>query len=408
MFSAKKLLSCCGAIFTDPEPKTQYYYDLKNKRWLEVTPIKRLPYGLCLYRVKDEPDEDQVLTTCSDSYLLFDNTDQIPDEELWRNNLAQKSGVDVYYEGKWVQGEVAWIKEDIIPGVLNVGHRHSVKWIGYFYRESRALAPFSTCTVQLTQAELEQKRKNDLLRAEQEKVLDARIAEWKSFLLGRGYQVKHPSGINQDFFRFIDSRLLFNSFIKGEIPSLLKENQELPLPEEEWNTLSPLQKCYIWLAAYRQFEVVYIQTSGTPSEGIFTFKEADAFFNIKVQGASFARLKVSNECRSIELSKNNQNEFELSGATLETPLFRSVSGAKLSLETDGNRVIYSMAMMTNQARQLWRAIENEHAVSWLADGHVVLAGHLWMPSCIVREEELIPPPMLYVLPGYLTPSWLKN
>lgn len=392
MFSAKKILSCCGAIFSDPPQKTQYYYDLKNKRWLEVTPIKRLPYDLCLYRVKDEPDEDQVLVTCSDSYLLFDNTEQIPHEELWRNNLAQKSNIDVYYEGKWVQGEVAWTKEDIIPGVLNVSHHNSAQWIGYFYRESRALAPFSTYTVGLTQVELEQKRKNDLIHVEQEKVLNVRIAEWKSRLLTWEYQNK------QSFFRFIDSRSLYKSFNKGEIPYLLISEgcltKELPLPEEEWHTLSPLQKCYIWLAAYSHFEVVYIQTSGTPIEGTFTFKEADAFFNIKVQGASFARLKVSNECKSIELSKNNQGEFELSGATLETPLFRSVSGAKLFLETDGKRVIYSMAIMASQTRRLWGAIKNEHAVSWLADGHVVLAGHLWMPSYIVREEDLISPPML--------------
>ncbi len=390
MFSAKKILSCCGAIFPDPPQKTQYYYDLKNKRWLEVTPIKRLPYDLCLYRVKDEPDEDQVLVTCPDSYLLFDDTKIVPEEETWRNELREKSEVDVRYGGDWFKGSVIWTKEDIIPGVLNINHRRENRWIGYFYLESRLLAPYLTHTPKLTEADLEKERKFDLLYTEQQKIIDSRIAEWNSKLSRWQHQKYYAT--QKNLFHFIDTRFVFKSFNKGEIPSILTEEQKKMVVGEEWNGLSTFQKCYVWLAAYPDFEVVYIQTNGMPAEKKFTFKEADGFFNIKVQGASFAWLNVSDQfesCDPIKLIQNSQGDFELPGATLETPLFKATAGAKLFIETDGTNVSYTMLIMSSQTRKLWVSFKNDYAVSWLADGNVVMAGNLWAPSLMTREEELI-------------------
>ena len=167
-----------GVYFSEPKIEQLYYYMFDTCSWVKVTPLDRLPYNLCSYRI-EEKDDTQVVVTCRDSYRLSnvipENTDheEMLRQKKWRDKLVGKGKEFDFLtsNNQWKKGVVCWIKADIIPDVLHIGNRNNPcisfgnDVNGYYYKESNRFAKSCTHTRIITQEELdEEKRQRDLLK----------------------------------------------------------------------------------------------------------------------------------------------------------------------------------------------------------------------------------------------------
>ena len=140
-----------------------HYYDFDTKSWRPVQVIKKLPYNLYSYRFLDEsnPGEKDCIVTCEDSYRLcdcpYDHTEHDPDivneqmneQRIWRDDLVKSGAECEYYHEKQQKvyyAKVCWVKSDIIPGVVLIGHRSmpNINPFGYIYKESNKFFPIGS------------------------------------------------------------------------------------------------------------------------------------------------------------------------------------------------------------------------------------------------------------------------
>lgn len=180
-------------------------------------------------------------------------------------------------------------------------------------------------------------------------------------------------------FKFYDLRPIYKSFVKKEV-------QELP----EFIELQNYLKAVASFIVFPDIDVFYIKTSQNFTDGRYLFGMYDGICDLKVSGASFARLTVSGffeYIHPIEFIKNSEGDFELPGVTIETPIF--LSGPKIIIESDGNMIYYTLFMFSPSKIRFIYKFGNCHAVSWLPNKNIVMAGHAWIPSLIANEKDFI-------------------
>lgn len=186
-------------------------------------------------------------------------------------------------------------------------------------------------------------------------------------------------------YKFYDLRPLYKSFVKKEINED-NEDKTLQFPSDMSTICIACFKTLKLLSDFPNVDVSYIKTSQICTDERYIFDMCDAFCDLKVSGASFARLTFS--CLNgnpIELTKDNQGDFVLPEITIETPIFTT---HKIILETDGN-IIYYTFIMISLKRNLYYTFKNSYAVSWLPNKNIIMAGYCWMPNFIANENEFI-------------------
>jgi len=170
-YNRQKVNSRHLVYFSKPENNELYYYKFDTQSWVKVTPLDRLPYDLCSYRIEGK-DDTQVIVTCHDSYRLSsvipENTDhqEMLRQKQWRDELVGpgKEFDFLTSNNQWQKGVVSWIKADIIPGVLHIGNRNHPHIScgkdvnGYHYKESNRFTKSCTHTPIITEKELNEEK----------------------------------------------------------------------------------------------------------------------------------------------------------------------------------------------------------------------------------------------------------
>lgn len=186
------------------------------------------------------------------------------------------------------------------------------------------------------------------------------------------------ASLNKDSEPVTEERLLGTGKIKEDV---------------DFNGMTPIQKVLLWLILNPSLDLAFAMSSHPISEGMIIVPSGDARFNLRVRNASYARLYPEGEqgkfLYPIEMVRNENGDFTLPSVTIDNPLFGTCLGASIIIETDGDCLELARACLSFSAKKKLRDLKNSHAVSWVDNDHVVMAGHLWVPSFVVRVEDLV-------------------
>lgn len=425
-----------SVALSKPEPShpNLHYYDLDQRRWRRCVIVDRLPYDLATYRLLDETssdfswttwdffgskmdsshdDNEKVIVTSSDSYRLStdpeNDTTDFEYESKWRKELFQKGKeVDVYDNGEWLKVVVDSTKADIVPGMICLSNRrYSVLSLGSYFVESKHLAESCAHTEVITPEQLEIEKEEDARGEELYQCKQDSIATFKATT--KMFCHKNLTGWREMFgghFRFYDIRDLYASLLS---PAPIEITKEMILSSTDFKDVDPKlldsPEClYIYgFFLNPESKMVFVSDSFNLKEYRDKLKTnivgirlgtSDALYDIRVKNATYARYSPSGiiDCDyvssrpPIDLVKDG-DDFVIPGLSLECPLFNPKSGSRHTLDTDGDVVTFKRLWSRND--YLYVFALNNHAVSWLPNGKIVMAGHVWLPSLIINEEDLV-------------------
>lgn len=147
-----------------------YYYDFDLEKWRLCKPIANLPCNLCVYKLLDCNNDNNVVITCTDSYRLYqlkhsskfssidlnnlNNSSYFPSNEYMK--IEQQCREEMVYCGQklhfydlkkelWVKTHVILIEHNIIQNVLKLDK------YGYYYYESRGIVQFKNKSLEKIQ-----------------------------------------------------------------------------------------------------------------------------------------------------------------------------------------------------------------------------------------------------------------
>ena len=341
-----------------------YYFDLSNDTWVKCKPIGRLPYNLCKYQIENS---EQTFVTCTDSYRLIDNLekalskDEMHKEKEWRDSIVKaQEEVDFFHKDKWHQMIVAWVKADIIPGVLHIKQRRNdYDLCGYFYKESKKLAKKQTKTSVITEKQLQEENEHDeIIRKHKQKRRDSIKEVEKTLKL---YKIK-------DEFHNCYDPIIKKMFFYDTLPyyqSLKLNNDNKLIPKEDWDPKAPVtyeeylaksnhDKCLTKLVREMRprgtSDMVSIEDEYTDIKNCRAPLKTnyDAFYNIKIYNATYARLKCDYkevDCDVIDYSIDNKKIFGFFDITEKNPLFNSTIAETMYFETDGDKITFEGILM---------------------------------------------------------------
>ncbi len=141
-----------------------------------------------------------------------------------------------------------------------------------------------------------------------------------------------------------------------------------------------------------EHNLVFIEINKLPIKE-YILDSFDAYANIKIYGATYAKLKLREFAHNIKIKEieldyvNNEEEpyFTLIGITNENPLFDLHN---FILETDGQ--MYSMTgIMLNDFNYkvfAWTLFQSYY-ISWYKD-YIILMGKHWHPNSIYKIEDI--------------------
>jgi hypothetical protein len=388
-----------------PEPKhidNLHYYD-SEKKWRKCEILTRLPYDLATYRFSDSTD-GKVFVTCTDSYRLStdpqsENID-LDYEESWRNQICQKDcELDFNNKGNWVKAQVCWPKSDIVPGVVLIGPRKysNINCFGYIYKESKTLGKSGSHTRVITQEELNKEIEQEEKHKSENQKIKTKLEELKKntskYVPEKFSKWREPLGGGDC--SFYDIRK-FYSYLRKErreiIPSLIDKSDLKNGSDPE--TFSPTDLALLWLVKYKDCDVCFVgktQKSDKNYDYDFLSTKGDAVFDLRIKNATYAKYcpngQKSELLQPIDMKKDG-SDFILEGISLDNPLFNSCAGASHTFETDGDLIEYKEIYINLEPRSIMIALSS-YAVSWLTTGKVIFCGHMWMPSLIIDEKELV-------------------
>lgn len=356
-----------------------YYFDITTQKWLKLEIRMRCPYELGNYRCEN----GKILILPSDCYLFSDKPDGKIEVEAWRDEIKAGTKLDFYYKNEWVQAKVAWMKSDVTEGVMLLDELHRAISYGYFHKYSKRVQKLNTHTPVLNENEIKEECETTYDKC------TLYISKFKNIL--PRYAVKN---INNENYIFYDIRIIYDNLTQEQIEitdevllntGKLKEGTDL-------STMSNTTKLYIWFNLYKNIHVAYRSNKIVPQNNIGYFDtKCDAIFDIKVKNATYAVYSPKNGCiegtiQNIPLIKDG-NDFILEGATYDTPLFRSMSGDTHSIKTDGNVIEYKELLLEPNSGTIFTGF-NSHGISWLSNDTIIMLGHLWMPSAIVKSSDI--------------------
>lgn len=124
------------------------------------------------------------------------------------------------------------------------------------------------------------------------------------------------------------------------------------------------------------------------TSGHFVLKLFDAFANIKVYNATWAKL-VPHGKGEYEIPMDQvEDYFTFPDITLSNPIFNCTEGTQLKIETDGTDFSYDGIIIDFESRCLIARLENSYAVTQFPSKNLSLfLGHLWYRSFVCQTYE---------------------
>lgn len=386
----------------DFDKNNLYYFDFNDNTWLQCKPIGKLPYNLCKYKFENS---DSTFITCNDSYRLTNNLDNILSnnemykEKEWRDNIVKNNEeIDLYSDGEWHKMIVAWIKADIIPDVLHLKKRRNKSNLcGYFYKESKNLAKSCTHTPAITEEELQKEKEIDekaiKYREEKHKKFDEIEKSLIMYKIKEEYYPRYSSTI-KDFF-FYDTLPYYQTLKLNNDKKLIpKEEFKGPVKYEDYLTYDNPTKCMALLAFHlnkKTADIVSIEDEYDIKNSCIALKKNyDAFCNIKIYNATYAKLKSDNVNIDFDIidSSDDNKIFGFKDINEANPIFNSVLTDNLFIETDGDKVKFDGILMDPISRLIIKCCQNFTVIHFPSKNFVLLHNTFIWCSMTFNYERL--------------------
>lgn len=417
--------------------ETKYYFDFVSKKWLKCHAVTRLPYNLCIYKIDDK---ENFVITCEDSYRLVDivdnanleNVDGVPDYEQMLKEYEWREKIKENYRLQYVDknGEhhnvvdvvVSWLKSDIIPNVACISSTKTAKVIesdcgsgfvsviGYFYKESNSLM------------KNEETKNNKSDEMKEHLRLNDEFVKNKIFELNNELPFICPyfysDHANKDYgfqgkFGCFDLRNYYKSlkFYTKPITLELIKNMRPSFDPLKVTNEYDLGMC--GLVSLTDYDVVFTNVTTNIEKDIVLLDKFDAYFDIKIYGATYAYLyvkkqHVSHYCFSgdkksdglydkiydkIELDKiinESEEYFTFLDIELTNPIFKSVHGNSVTIVTDGKIINFNGILIQMTPFRIMRGILNSYSLSWFEKkGYLLMLGNFWQQSLICKIDDII-------------------
>lgn len=161
------------------EPIRAIIYDFIINDWVEIESVDHQPYDLIRWKpvkaIENLNRKYYVVPLDSYRLRLIGNEsmcppiDELKEEKQWREELyfkakenkkteheSDRALADILsQDGKsFSLGEVGWIKEDVVPGVMLFRHRRSPFFLGYIHFESQRIYEANTFTEKITDEQI--------------------------------------------------------------------------------------------------------------------------------------------------------------------------------------------------------------------------------------------------------------
>ena len=122
------------------------------------------------------------------------------------------------------------------------------------------------------------------------------------------------------------------------------------------------------------YDAVYGRETKTIKDGEVWLHGYDGYANISISGATFATLHIGKE---VELKlERDGGVFTFRDITLDNPLFPSVGGAQLWIETDGTTVTMDVIVIDIGAQ--YHGLTGFSAITYFPSlNKAIFAGHMW-------------------------------
>lgn len=400
-YSRKQVNGRVCANYYPIEPVSTNLWDFDTQMWRKCTQLDNLPYDMGTFALEGETNPDRVTVTSKDSYRLCKNPDAstVVTEEKWRDELYEKAKrketveLDFLYKSEWHKAKVAWIKEDIVPGVMHIVPRDEGNFWSYVHKDSSTLAPSETHTRHISEEELERERQDRVDSKEKyQKYLKERdelYASLKRYTF-RGYTDRS----DRTDMEFIDLLPYYQTLkIKPEEVTMEVLNDFLKEKEGsiEPGNFVPAMPYLIFNKNYDGAFSVCKETNKEPGK-VTTYSygdKCDAYADFRVKNATFAnyiiRDNITQQEEKFPLKKDGE-DFVL-GNTVENPIFPAVWGDRFYLQTDGD-VEYKAVYIEIHKRRFLYDTHGLFSVSRLSDfGKIQCLGHLWSGSTFLTNPD---------------------
>lgn len=356
-----------------------YYFDFKIDKWEKCYKIKSYPYNLNEYKFENS---NETFITCYDSYRLTENLEDVLSnkemykEKEWRDKVVKDNEeLDLYSDGEWHKMIVAWVKADVIPGVLHLKKRRDNRGIcGYFYKESKRIAKNQTKTPIISMEQLQEEKEYDekIMKLVQKRKDKCKEIE-KTLKL---YKIK------EEFHKFYDPRIK-DVFFYDTLPyyrSLKLNDDKKLIPKEDWSpkatmtyedylALSNREKGSLKLVIKtshdskgNKSDMVSVEDEYTDIKNCYAplRKDYDAFYNIKIYNATYAKLKCDHkeiDCDVIDYSVDDKEIFGLFDISKKNPIFNSTLADTIYFETDGDKITFDGILMDSTPRYILKCAQ---------------------------------------------------
>jgi len=384
-----------------------YYFDFDSEKWMKCYYVDSYPYNLNKYRLEDS---DKTFITCADSYRLAENKNDFPSneemnrEKEWRNEIASDNKeLDLYQNGEWHKMKVAWVKADIIPGVLHLKKRRMESELcGYYYKESKSLAESQTKTPIITNEQLKEEKEQDERAIKYRQEIHNKHNEieksLKLFKIKEEYHRFYAPSIKEYF--FYDTLPYYQSLKLNNDKKLIPKEDWIPnakITYEEYLSYDNPKKCLINLAFHinrKTADMVSIEDEFTDIKNCIQplLIQYDAYCNIKIYNATYATLKCDHheiDCDIID-SIDDKKIFGFKDITETNPIFNSTLSNTLSIKTDGDKITFDGILMDSIPRYITKCSQKFSVIHFPSKNFVFLANTFCfssMPFPYERIEE---------------------
>lgn len=312
---------------------TSWYYSFESHNWLKCIVINYLHSGLHIFKLID--DDTYIINTL-DSYRIINEYDEKPsceellNEKKWRD--AIRIGDSVNFKGDIICITGA---STFINGLFNFQDNT------YFYKESKQLKEHSKINVNVQNITLDNfyiktdKNKLQLIK-KHNKYTDIKnyyntLQFYQSNLNNKNYPVQ----ISQQY----DAMFVNKSYIIGE------DNDELIL-------------C-----------------------------DADGFFDIKIYGATYARILCEHKIIPLYYDSNN-NIFILQDITITNPILNTYNNA-LKIQTNGTHYTINEIFFQDHIKKYINDLNTNYSITWFPSFKKALfLGKIFFSKFIVDYDEL--------------------
>lgn len=368
------------------EDELFYVFDFSMNEWIESKITNHYPYNLHKFVLSNGKEE----INCINSYRISKDLLSVPSnedmlklyiahEKLLKDKIMYSKITNIIYNKNLYFKENDMyctcnihIKSDIIPGVIFAFNEY------HYYEDTffEVNVPEETKKKNLKYFEDAYKKLEEENKKRQEIINNFPIIkEFDNKNIGKILDIR-PYWKSIEFF---PEAITYDVIAKSE--------KKLALNEEQFNEYfkkNIINKATCGLLLYEdKYKWVFTNQNDKIENNNFVLDSFDGFFDIKIMGGTYARLKYYES--EIELEKNN-NYFTFSDITKENPLIRPVT-EKIHIYSDGEYISYKGIVMDKFIRRTLVSYNEKYILGLFPTRNLILIlGNFGYGSTIINLE----------------------